>query len=74
VGAVHGGGSLIAIELWRCEYPARCKQVACTVSATVIARYVDGQGRTLHQFEYCEKHARVLARTRPDVKDMREPV
>lgn len=61
----------VEIELWRCEYPARRKQVASRAKATVIARYMDEQGWQVHQFELCEKHARELAQTRPEIKDLR---
>ena len=48
------------VELWRCQYPRRCRQTGCRARATVIVRYVDGQGRPLRQVEFCERHEREI--------------
>jgi len=61
----------VEIELWRCDSRSAASRQAAEVSAAVIVRHVDEQGRPVRQFETCEKRARVIARTRPAVGDMR---
>ncbi len=58
------------VELRRCPYPALCKKDGCDDAASVQARYVDEQGRTLRKHEFCEPHARLLERSF-EVQDMR---
>jgi hypothetical protein len=38
---------------------------------TVIARYLDAQGRPLRQVELCEHHSGELAKSETAVRDMR---
>jgi hypothetical protein len=59
------------IELWHCRYAAKCRRWLCRVPATVIARYLDGQGQQLRQIELCERHERELAKGKIAVRDMR---
>jgi hypothetical protein len=59
------------VELWPCQYPMRCTQAGCCTNATVILRYVDGQGRPLRQVELCERHVGEITRSGIAVRDMR---
>jgi hypothetical protein len=58
------------IELWRSQFPRRCRQSACRARATVIVRHVDEQGKSLRQAEFCERHAIENTKNRI-VRDMR---
>jgi hypothetical protein len=40
------------VELRRCPYPALCKKDGCDDAASLQARYVDEQGRTLRKHEF----------------------
>jgi len=53
----------MVIDLWRCLYRDRCKKDGCGVNASVLARYLDEQGRPLRELEFCERHARGLGRS-----------
>jgi len=59
------------IEIWRCYYFARCRASRCREQVTVIARYLDEQGRPLRQVELCERHAGELAKGEAAMREMR---
>jgi hypothetical protein len=67
---VHGI-VLHPVELWRCQYPRRCRQTGCRARATVIVGYVDGQGRPLRQLELCGWYVGELPKGGIAVCDMR---
>jgi len=60
----------MVIELWPCVYRGGCKKDGCDVEASVLARYVDEQGRSLRELEFCERHALALGRSFI-IRDMR---
>ena len=49
------------IELWPCQYDARCKVRHCKGKATILARSVDRGGRPIKQYELCSAHADQVA-------------
>jgi hypothetical protein len=53
--------SIKKIELHTCHYVARCTAHICVAHATIIARYIDVNGRPLRQFELCAKHSACLS-------------
>jgi hypothetical protein len=60
------------IEIWHCEYLARCKYPGCAAEADVLERYVDEQGRFISQTEFCHNHLSLTLATRgPKVHDRR---
>ena len=60
------------IELVTCRYMARCSVKPCPRVATAIARYLDNQGRPLRQRDLCDRHANVLKKREPNIRDLRE--
>ena len=58
------------IDFYDCHYVARCTIHICLAQATTIARYVDGNGRPLRQYELCPEHTDWLMR-RESVRDWR---
>ena len=44
------------IELWVCEYRARCAAHGCDAPATTLLRFLDEVGRFIRQVERCDKH------------------
>jgi hypothetical protein len=44
------------VHTLRCRYPAACRARSCRAPAAFIARYIDGQGYFLRQFELCPQH------------------
>ena len=58
------------IEIWRCHYFARCRASRRCEQVTVIARYLDAQGRPLRQVELCEEHAGKLTNGGVALRDM----
>jgi hypothetical protein len=59
------------IQIIACGYSAQCSVRGCDARATMLARYIDGQGRPLKQRELCERHAAWLKANRPNVHDLR---
>jgi hypothetical protein len=59
------------IEIWPCRYSSHCRTIRCRERVTVVARYLDAQGRPLRQVELCQQHAGELAKGKIAVRDMR---
>jgi hypothetical protein len=45
------------VEVWPCDYTAKCSVPWCRRPATTILRYLDAQGRPYRQTDVCEIHA-----------------
>jgi hypothetical protein len=58
------------IQLLACGYSAPCTVRGCRARGTMLARYVDGQGRPLRQRELCERHAHWLKANQPNVHEL----
>ena len=44
------------VQILRCRYDAACRARSCRAAAAFIARYIDGRGYFLRQFELCPHH------------------
>jgi hypothetical protein len=44
------------VQILRCRYDAACRARSCRAPAAFIARYLNGQGYFLRQFELCPQH------------------
>jgi hypothetical protein len=45
------------VEVWPCDYTAKCSVPWCRRPATTILRYLDAQGRPYRQTDVCEIRA-----------------
>jgi hypothetical protein len=51
------------VQILSCRYPARCRARSCGARAMSIARYLDGVGVFVRQYELCQPHsARLIVR------------
>jgi hypothetical protein len=63
------------IELWRCEYKARCSAPGCKAPATTLVRQLDAQWRIIRKFELCDQHVKqALAAGGAKIHDWRHDV
>ena len=44
------------VQIHRCHYDAAYRARSCRAPAAFIARYIDGRGYFLRQFELCPQH------------------
>ena len=58
------------VQILFCRYEAACRARSCRAPAAFIARYIDGQGYFLRQFELCSQHTE-RAQTRDRARGLR---